>query len=130
MYLLDTNTVIDLFKNRGRVAERVLATPPAQIGLSSIVLPELLVGAEESRRPVVHRRESATFARLAVLMYFGAEEARAAARLRANLEKEGRGIGPYDTLIAATALASGATLVTHNTREYGRVSGIRVEDWF
>lgn len=130
MYVLDTNTVIDLFKDRGGVAERVLATPPAEIGLSAVVLYELEVGAEKSDRPARHREQIATFARLATLLPFGVAEARAAARLRAQLEAAGRGIGPYDTLIAATALATGATLVTHNTDELARVNGLRLEDWF
>lgn len=51
MYLLDTNTVIDLFKGRGRVAERLLDLPPAEIALSSVVLYELEVGVRKSARP-------------------------------------------------------------------------------
>ena len=53
-----------------------------------------------------------------------------AARLRFELEKQGRQIGPLDTLIAGTVLASGATLVTHNVKEFSRVAGLRIEDWF
>jgi tRNA(fMet)-specific endonuclease VapC len=49
--------------------------------------------------------------------------------LRADLEKRGQSIGPLDMLIAAQALSLDATLVTHNTREFARVKGLRVEDW-
>jgi tRNA(fMet)-specific endonuclease VapC len=49
--------------------------------------------------------------------------------IRAGLEREGTPIGPNDLVIAATALASRAILVTHNTREFGRVSGLEWEDW-
>ena len=49
--------------------------------------------------------------------------------VRASLEQKGRPIGPLDTLIAAHALALDAILVTHNTREFGRVKGLRIEDW-
>jgi len=45
------------------------------------------------------------------------------------LEKLGKPIGPYDLLIAATALANGLVLVTHNTREFMRIPGIQLEDW-
>ena len=130
MYVLDTNTVIDLFKDRGRVAERVLATPPLEIGLSSVVLFELEAGAEKSRRPEENRRQIEELVRLATLLAFGAAEAWTAARIRIGLEAQRRPIGPYDVLIAATALANGGVLVTHNAEQFRRVEGLRVEDWF
>ena len=61
---------------------------------------------------------------------FGAKEAEAAAMIRANLERKGTPIGPYDTLIAGIALCANATLVTHNTKEFQRVNGLTIEDWY
>lgn len=61
---------------------------------------------------------------------FGLEEARAAARIRVDLESRGEPIGPHDTLIAATAVAAGGILVTHNTKEFSRVGKLRLEDWY
>ena len=52
-----------------------------------------------------------------------------AGELRAELEREGRPIGAYDVLIAGQARGRGATLVTHNTREFERVAGLTLEDW-
>ena len=52
---------------------------------------------------------------------FGAEEAKNSSQIRVELEKRGGSIGPYDVLIAATAIANRATLVTHNTKEFGRI---------
>ena len=49
--------------------------------------------------------------------------------IRASLERRGKPIGPLDTLIASNALAIDVLLFTHNTREFGRVEGLRVEDW-
>jgi len=129
MYLLDTNTVIDLFKDRGEVAERLLSVPPGEIALSSVVLYELEVGVRKSRRPEANRRQIDELARLATPVPFGTAEARAAARIRADLESGGMPIGPYDTLIAATALANGAVLVTSNVEEFGRIAGLRTESW-
>ncbi|MGH9651481.1 MAG: PIN domain-containing protein [Terriglobales bacterium] len=60
---------------------------------------------------------------------FGSAEARRAATLRVVLTRAGKPIGPYDALIAATALEHELTLVTHNTREFRRVEGLAVEDW-
>ncbi len=51
------------------------------------------------------------------------------ATLRAELEVAGTPIRPNDLIIAATALHVGATLVTHNTREFARVCGLELEDW-
>jgi tRNA(fMet)-specific endonuclease VapC len=50
-------------------------------------------------------------------------------RLRAELDLRGTPIGPNDLLIAATALAHGLTLVTRNEKEFGRVPGLRIENW-
>lgn len=129
-YFLDTNTAIDLFKNRGRVAERLLAKKPREIAVPAIVLYELEVGAEKSQYPEKNRRQIDGLSALATVVAFGDEEARAAARIRAGLEAQGTPIGPYDVLIAATALANGGVLVTRNTRELARIEGLRVEDWY
>ena len=48
---------------------------------------------------------------------------------QASIARRGKPIGPLDTLIASHALAIDVILVTHNTREFGRVEGLRVEDW-
>lgn len=130
MYLLDANAVIDFFKKRGRVADRVLATPPGEIALASVVLYELEVGAAKSKHHRAGLRQIEELARLARFLPFGWSEARAAARIRATLEGKGQKIGPYDTLIAGTALANGAVLVTHNTTEFGRIDGLSIEDWY
>jgi tRNA(fMet)-specific endonuclease VapC len=50
-------------------------------------------------------------------------------QIRGYLKTAGTPIGPYDSLIAATALAHDLTLVTHNVREFSRVQGLRIEDW-
>lgn len=51
------------------------------------------------------------------------------ALIRTDLAAQGKPIGPNDLLIAAIARANDATLVTRNTKEFGRVSGLRMEDW-
>ena len=50
--------------------------------------------------------------------------------LRADLERKGTVIGPNDMMIAATAMAHHATLVTHNMKEFKRVKGLKLVDWF
>jgi tRNA(fMet)-specific endonuclease VapC len=67
---------------------------------------------------------------LLTILPFGSAEARAAARVRSGLERQGLPIGPLDTLIAGTAMAHGLTLVTHNVEEFGRVEGLAIVDWY
>ena len=63
------------------------------------------------------------------LLDFTADDALMSARLRAQLELQGRSIGPLDILIAGQALARGMALATNNVREFSRVPGLVVEDW-
>jgi len=130
MFVLDTNSLIYFFKGKGRVAERLLETPPSDIGVPAIVLYELEVGIAKSSAAKKRRKQLGELVDLVNLLPFGDAEARAAAALRAALEKRGKPIGPIDTLIAGTAVANRATLVTHNTSEFSRVSGLKVVDWY
>jgi tRNA(fMet)-specific endonuclease VapC len=52
-----------------------------------------------------------------------------AAECRANLERKGTPIGPYDLLIAGVALSRDMTLVSNKVREFSRIEGLRVENW-
>ncbi len=128
-FVLDTNTVIYFFKGVGNVAHNLLAQPPSAVFIPTVVVYELEVGIAKSNAPQKRRQQLQTLLSAAQTLPFGLPEAQAAAHLRATLEKLGTPIGHYDTLIAATALANGATLVTHNTSEFSRVSGLQLQDW-
>lgn len=114
----------------GKVANRLLAIPPGEIALSTIVLFELEVGIAKSIAPRKRKAQLQEFARLVNIVPFDAAAARSAAGIRAKLEKRGVPIGPYDVLIAASAMVNNCTLVTHNQKEFGRVKGLRIEDWY
>lgn len=130
MYVLDTNTLIYFFKGMGRVAENLLDKSPKEIGIPSIVLFELEVGIAQSKAPRQRIKQLAEITSIVNVLDFTAKEARFAAAIRADLEKKGTPIGPFDILIGGTALAHQAILVTHNTKEFGRVGKLRIEDWF
>jgi tRNA(fMet)-specific endonuclease VapC len=130
MYALDTNSVIYFFKGLGRVAERVLATPPRSLAVPAVVLYELEVGIARSAAPERRRAQLEQLLALIEVLPFGVAEARIAARIRADLESDGTPIGALDNLIAGTALRHGATLVTRNVKEFRRIEGLAVEDWF
>ncbi len=129
-YILDTNTLIYFFKGLGKVADRLLATPPNEIGIPTIVLYELEVGIGKLKSPQKRRTQIQEFVSLINIIPFSYAEAKCAATIRVKLENEGIPIGPYDILIAASALASNWTLVTHNKEEFERVDGLKSEDWF
>lgn len=112
------------------MAEHLLAVPPSRIGIPAVVLYELEVGLAKSPAGERRQEQLAALAAEAILLPFGGDEARAAARVRISLERIGQSIGPLDTLIAGTALAHGATLVTRNLGEFSRVDGLTVESWY
>lgn len=130
MYALDTNILSYFFKGEGRVAKHLLATPPAAITIPAIVIFELEFGLARSSCHEQRRRQLQELVSLVTILPFGPAEARASALIRTELEQAGTPIGPYDLLIAGTALSHGATLVTHNTKELGRVRGLALEDWY
>ncbi len=129
-YLLDTNVCIDYLNARSvRVCQHLESLPTSQMAVCSIVKGELLVGAFKSRRAQAALARIEEFLAPYLSLPFDDACAIVYAKLRADLERHGRVIGAYDLLIAATALAHDATLVTHNVDEFSRVPGLRIEDW-
>jgi tRNA(fMet)-specific endonuclease VapC len=130
MFLLDTNTLIYFFRGQGRVAERLLATPPADVAISAVSLYEIEVGIAKSAQPAKRRRQFDTLLAVVSVLPFDRAAGHAAAMVRAELERRGLPIGPLDNLIAGVAVAHRATLVTRNTREFSRLSNLAVTDWY
>ncbi|WP_019594034.1 type II toxin-antitoxin system VapC family toxin [Thioalkalivibrio sp. ALM2T] len=129
-YALDTNTLIYFFKGQGRVPENLLATAPSDILIPTIVVYELETGIAKSSEPQKREQQLSELLDVITVVPLDREAARQAAGIRARLEQQGIPIGPMDTLIAATALAHNATLVTHNTSEFQRVADLPLTDWF
>jgi tRNA(fMet)-specific endonuclease VapC len=129
-YVLDTNTLIYYFKGIGNISTQLLATPPNDISIPTIVLYELDVGIAKSVRPRKRKAQLQEFISLVNIIPFSYPEAKCAADIRVKLEKKGSLIGPYDILIAASAMANNNILVTHNQREFQRIRGLKLEDWY
>ena len=127
-YLLDANACIGLLNRTSQsLWARTRRHAASEIGLPALVAHELYYGAFKSRRQNenIERLDRIGFE----IVPFDAADARAAGAVRAQLERAGRPIGPYDTLIAGQALARGLVLVTANTGEFSRVAGLDCEDW-
>jgi tRNA(fMet)-specific endonuclease VapC len=130
MLALDTNTLIYFFKGVGHVADHFRSATPREIAIPSVVLYELEVGIGRGPQAETRRQALGHLLQLVRVLPFDENSARAAAETRIHLEAAGASIGPLDTLIAGTALGYSATLVTHNTREFDRVPGLCVIDWY
>lgn len=130
MFILDTNTLIYFFKGMGNVSYKFLRTSPKEIGIPSIVLFELKYGIAKSNSPKKRQAQLKEICSLVEVLPFGNQEASFAAIIRAQLEKKGTPIGPYDLLIAGTALAHQGILVTNNTKEFNRISELKIENWY
>lgn len=130
IYLLDSNTCIQLL-NAGdpRVRERYAACQPADIVLCSVVRAELLFGARKSARVQFNLQRLETFAAPLQSLAFDDRCAHDYGLIRAGLALQGKPIGANDLMIAAIALAHDLILATHNTGEFGRFAGLRIEDW-
>ncbi len=130
MYALDTNTLVYLFKGMGQVGGRLLGIPPSEIAIPSVVLYELELGILLSSDRAKRRAQLDTLAQAVMILPFDEAAAKSAAQIESALRSAGTPIGPRAVLIAATAVAHKATLVTHNTREFRRVRGLSLTDWF
>jgi len=130
MFVLDTNTLIYFFKGIGNVARRLFSQSPQEIAIPSIVVFELEVGIAKSVAPRKRTDQLNALLSTVRVLPFGVAEAKRAASLRVQLEKQGIPIGPFDLLICGTVLAHHATLVTHNTKEFRRIKNMPLEDWY
>ena len=129
-WLLDTNACIAVMKNQpANVKANLLEQAVESVGVSTISLYELHYGVSKSSRPAQNEATLANFCRYIRAYSWNESCAEQAGQIRAELEKQGTPIGPYDILIAAHAKTLGATLVTHNRREFDRVQGLQVADW-
>jgi tRNA(fMet)-specific endonuclease VapC len=129
-YLLDTNACIDFLTRRfPAVAERLLAASPDDLCLSSVVVAELRYGADKSQRKAENHGKIDVLVGDIRCVDFDLAAAAVSGRIRAELERRGEPIGPYDLLIAAHALSLGLTVVTDNVDEFGRVKGLSIENW-
>ena len=133
MWMLDTNTVSYYFRGVPSVCERLLQTSPTDLAVSAVVVYELKFGL--LRQPDGRARRARidaldAFLRLVRTVAFDDAAADEAARIASVLAARGTPIGPHDVMIAATARAQRARLVTHNVSEFARVPDLVVEDWF
>ncbi|MCD4655864.1 type II toxin-antitoxin system VapC family toxin [bacterium] len=130
MYLLDTNICIYIIKkNPEQVVEKIKALTPDQVKLSSVSLAELEYGVSKSLHRDKNREALIHFVSAFDIVSFNGQDAEIFGLLRADLEKKGKVIGPYDMQIAAQAITRNLILVTNNTREFSRILHLKLDNW-
>ncbi len=129
--LLDTNVCIDVLRGREKVVARMAQCPPKDCFISVITEFELFQGAD--RAPADHQKEErakvSRFVATLQILPFDSDCARIAARLNADLLNRGTPVSITDVFITATGLRHKMTVVTNNTKDFRRISGLTLEDW-
>jgi tRNA(fMet)-specific endonuclease VapC len=130
LYMLDTD-IFSYIMNRSNdaVLQRLEMVGVSDVCISAITKSELMYGVEVSPRRQRDQDALDFFLKYVEVLDYSGAAAQDYARIRADLKMRGGLIGANDMLIAAHARCLGLTLVTNNTREYGRVPGLKVENW-
>ncbi len=129
-YLLDTCVISDFVKGDQNVMTRLKSYSPDDLAISSVTAMEIEFGLQLN--PARAKKIQSIIRQLLVSVHilpFETSDAVATAKIRAILQKQGRPIGPYDVMIAGTALSRSLIMVTSNTKEFNRVEELELQDW-
>jgi tRNA(fMet)-specific endonuclease VapC len=130
MYFLDTNTCIYfLIGKYESIKTKLIATPPNEIVIPSVVKAELLFGAYKSKRPKETIEKVEKFLEPFEILPFDDLTSYMYAELRNKMEQSGELVGPNDLMIASIVKFHEGVLVTHNVKEFKRIKGLKIEDW-
>ncbi len=130
MYLLDTCVISDFVKGNMATLEKMINCSPSDIAISTVTKMEIEYGLKRipERRMKIDLILRSLYESIHILP-FCQQSASIAAELRYELSKEGMPIGPYDFLIAATALANEMIMVTSDLKEFNKIKSLKVENW-
>ncbi len=127
-YLLDSNICIHFFRGKYGIIEKIEFVKPENCAISEITVAELVYGAENSENPEKNHRLIEQLVDIITvlpiydsILTYGKEKSR--------LRKSGNLISDFDLLIGCTAVEKDLIMVTENTREFERISGIKIENW-
>ncbi len=129
-YMLDTNICIYAIKHKPKqVFLKLQEHDPSEVCISSVTYAELVHGVEKSQSIEKNRVALALLLANIEIMDFDSSAAECYGKIRADLEKAGKPIGPLDMMIAGHANSLGYTVITNNTKEFMRVNGLKIENW-
>ena len=128
MILLDTNIVVAFLNGDNSILKRI-KDELNRIALSSLVVAELDYGAKASHRAKENLEKLYRFVDVIQVVPFDIECAKIFGSIKSKLRNIGKPTGEVDVLIAATAMAHKATLVTANRKHFENIEGLKVEVW-
>lgn len=130
MYLLDTNVISYWMRGDLHLIQKIKRYSPSELSLSTVTLAEIYYGIEKSPVKKKERRLKIEHIKSQLEIYpFNESAALKYGAIRAALERQGQIISERDLQIAAVALSNKLCVVTHNTKEFDRIAGLKVEDW-
>ena len=130
MYMLDTDICIFITrKSEPSLLERIESVPLEQQCISVVTLAELLYGVQVSSKKKANQEVVDLFAQHIEVLEWTPDAAKHYAEIRAGLKKKGQQLGSNNLLIAAHARSIGAVIVTNNVKDFGRVKGLKLENW-
>ena len=130
MYLLDTDICIYIIKKHSSgIMQKVYSLNHKDIKISSVTVAELEYGVSKSKRREQNRIALFGFLSPFEVINFDTQDAEIYGIIRAELERQGKPIGPYDMQLAAQALAKDLIFVTNNINEFKRVPKLKIENW-
>lgn len=128
--MLDTDIcAFVLRRSSPSLLKRLQATPLVQQAMSVVTYAELLFGIQLSMKKKANQAAVDALVHHLAVLDWPQEAAKHYAEIRADLKKKGTMIGSNDLLIAAHARSLDATVVTNNIKDFGRVKGLKVENW-
>tara|TARA_R110000868_G_scaffold158036_3_gene385783 strand:- start:32692 stop:33096 length:405 start_codon:yes stop_codon:yes gene_type:complete len=129
-YLLDTCTISDYARKHAATLDHITQASPKDFAISSVTEMEVHYGFQYSpERAKAFVKATTALMDAITILPFDSRDAQLAGELRAALRKKGTPIGPYDLLIAATAINHNLTLVSANTKEFERISQLSLVNW-
>jgi predicted nucleic acid-binding protein len=129
MYLLDANILIYALKGVVEVRANLERHKRDALGVSAITLMELYYGAHKSRWVENNLAKVLAIEASFEVFALGPECVETFGLLKARLESDGARLDDLDLAIAATALAHNLVLVSNNIRHFGRIPGLRLDNW-
>ena len=129
-YMLDTNMCIYAQKNNPNVIARIKENFQQGLAISSITLAELEYGVQASVNVEKNTVALLKFLSIVEILPFDGDASVEYGKICADLRRKGTPIGTMDMLISAHAKSENLIVVTHNKREFKRVEGLQLEDWF
>jgi len=129
-YLIDTNILIFSLKNMGNVNANFKKYQQEPMSISVVSYGELVFGAQKSQQIQKNLQTVETIKNIFPIENIDSDVMDVFGELKAQLQKKGKSVDDMDLLIGSTAIANDMTLVTHNTKHFENMPGIKLEDWF